>query len=66
MSDTLAYRDPEALREACEDADTLQEAAEEFDASYATVRRWLIKSGIHEPSTRETYGSVSRIRGESA
>jgi len=66
VSDTPAYRDPKALREAYDDHETVFEAAQDFDASYSAVRRWMIEYGIHKPETRERYGSCSRYGGEEA
>jgi hypothetical protein len=44
------------LRAAYHDADgQLTDAAEPFSASYDTVRRWMIDTGIHTPVTRENY-----------
>jgi hypothetical protein len=44
------------LRAAYQDADgQLTEAATHFSASYHTVRRWMIDTGVHTPDTRENY-----------
>lgn len=50
----LDHTDPDDLRRAYEDHDTIREAAERFDVGYATVRRAMIEHGIHDP---ERYSS---------
>jgi hypothetical protein len=50
--DSHPYRDSERLREAFESADrTIQYTADQFDASYATIREWLIALDIYDPET---------------
>ena len=46
-----AHQQKTKLRAAYEEAGSIAGAAEHFDASYCTVRNWLIEHGIHEPRT---------------
>jgi transposase-like protein len=56
-----AYKREAALRDAYETSESISEAAERFDASYHTVRNWLIEHGIHTPERRESYSTAARI-----
>lgn len=53
--DTPAYRDPERLREVYEACDTFAEMTEALDVDVTpqTVRRYTIKHGLHEPSSKK-------------
>lgn len=50
-TDELGYRDPERLRTVYEEYDTFAEMTEALDVDVTpqTVRRYMIKYGIHEP-----------------
>jgi len=51
-----AYKDPNRLREVYENHDTFNEmtAALDVEVTPQTVRRYMIKHGIHEPASRKT------------
>lgn len=54
-SDTPAYQNISKLRAAYNaEGGRVRAAAEHFDASHSTVRRWLIDAGIHTPTPRTT------------
>lgn len=55
------YQRENLLREAYEETGSIKAAAERFDASYYTVREWLIEHGIHTPERRESYSTAAAI-----
>jgi transposase-like protein len=61
--DTPLYQQEEVLRAAYEDTESIRAAAQRFDASYHTVRNWLIEYGIHEPQSREGYSTAAVLEG---
>jgi hypothetical protein len=52
-TDRPRYQIESELRRAYEEAGSILAASRRFDASYFTVRNWLIEYGIHEPQSRE-------------
>ena len=65
---TDPHKDPDRLRAAYENADTVAEAVEEFDAPYRRVHENLVKQGIHEPDenlNRQKYvAQLEKLRPE--
>jgi hypothetical protein len=56
------YRKPSKLRAAYNDAGgSVKGAAQAFDASRFTVRRYLVEYGIHEPDSRRTYSLAETL-----
>lgn len=55
------YQREDLLRVAYEEAGSIKGAAERFDASYFTVRNWLIEYGIHVPQPRESYSRAAEL-----
>ena len=58
--DSPAYRDPDRLREVYDACETFAEMTEALDVDVTpqTVRRYMIKHRIHEPTTRSRTASV--------
>lgn len=57
----LDHDDPEHLEWAFEEFDTISRAADEFDASYPTVRARMIDAGVYEP---RSYGQENDDAGD--
>lgn len=48
---TLDHTDPDDLRRAFENSDSIKAAAERFEVSYSAVRQAMIDNGIYTPRT---------------